>query len=165
MAMCLQTTILDISIGFMMVHTSLRNWMFLLLVRLKRWLIKKKRYNAEDLASIMKNAKVRYFLHRSLDIVISNRVIGCKTVKEIWETLEVKYQSTTTVKKNRKTILTHEYEQFDSKADESLTEIYDRFQKLLNDRLLVDKEYDPKDLNLKFLLALPEKWDLKVTSI
>jgi len=29
----------------------------------------------------------------------------------------------------------------------------------------VDKEYDLEDSNLKFLLALPEKWDLKVTTI
>ncbi|KAL8135806.1 hypothetical protein AgCh_010426 [Apium graveolens] len=33
------------------------------------------------------------------------------------------------------------------------------------DLSLVDKEYDPEDSNLKFLLALPEKWDLKATTI
>ncbi|KAL8090706.1 hypothetical protein AgCh_039955 [Apium graveolens] len=44
------------------------------------------------------------------------------------------------IKKNRKTILTPKYENFDSKADKSLTEIYDRFQKLLNDLSLVEKK-------------------------
>ncbi|KAL8148613.1 hypothetical protein AgCh_005826 [Apium graveolens] len=76
---------------------------------------KPKDYNAEDLSSIMKDAK--------------------------------------------------EYEHFDSRDNESLTEIYDRFQKLLNDLSLVNKEYDQDDSNLKFLLALPKKWDFKVTSI
>ncbi|KAL8115402.1 hypothetical protein AgCh_022041 [Apium graveolens] len=76
-----------------------------------------------------------------------------------------KCTSTTAIKKNRRTILTQEYEHFDSKVNESLTKIYDRFQKLMNDLSLVDKEYDPEDSNLKFLLALPEKWDLKVISI
>ncbi|KAL8120800.1 hypothetical protein AgCh_017834 [Apium graveolens] len=41
----------------------------------------------------------------------------------------------------------------------------DRFQKLLNDLSLVNKEYDLEDSNLTFLLALPKKWDFKVTSI
>ena len=54
---------------------------------------------------------------------------------------------------------------FDSKSDESLTEIYDRFVKLLNDLSLVDNEYVVEDSNLKFLLALPEKWYLKTTTI
>ena len=42
---------------------------------------------------------------------------------------------------------------------------YERFLKLLNDLSLVDKEYDLEASNLKFLLALPEKWDLKATTI
>ncbi|KAL8155385.1 hypothetical protein AgCh_000678 [Apium graveolens] len=96
---------------------------------------------------------------------MSNRVTGCKTSKEISDTLEVKFQGTNAIKKNSRTILTQEYEHFDSKADESLTEIYDRFQNLMNDLSLIDNEYDPEDSNLKFLLAVPEKWDLKVTYI
>ncbi|KAL8154937.1 hypothetical protein AgCh_000341 [Apium graveolens] len=55
------------------------------------------------------------------------------------------------------TVLTPEYELFDSKDNESSIEIYDRFQKLLNDLSLVNNEYDLEDSNLKFLLAFPEK--------
>ncbi|KAL8119170.1 hypothetical protein AgCh_016619 [Apium graveolens] len=113
----------------------------------------------------MKDAKVRHILHKSLDIVMSNRVIGCKITKEIWDALEVKCQDITAIKKNRRTVLTQEYEHFDSRDNESLTEIYDRFQKLLNDLSLVNKEYDLEDSNLKLLRALPDKWDFKVTSI
>ncbi|KAL8099781.1 hypothetical protein AgCh_032151 [Apium graveolens] len=104
-----------------------------------------KEYTAEYISSIMKDAKVRHIMHNSLD--------------------SVKSQGTTAIKKNRSTILTQESEHFDSRYNESLTEIYDIFQKLLNDLSLVNKEYDLEDSNLKFLLALPEKWDFKVTSI
>ncbi|KAL8155217.1 hypothetical protein AgCh_000557 [Apium graveolens] len=114
-------------------------------------------YSPEDLSSIMKDVKVRYILHSSLDSVMSNRVIGYKTIKEIWDALEVKCQGTTAIKKNRRTVLTQEYEHFDSRDNESLTEIYNKFQKLLNNLSLVNKEYDLKDSKLKFLLALPEK--------
>ncbi|KAK1360613.1 hypothetical protein POM88_045087 [Heracleum sosnowskyi] len=119
----------------------------------------------EDISSIAKDAKVRHLLHSALDNVMSNRVIGCKTAKEIWDSLEVRCQGTSAIKKNRKTILTQEYEHFDSRSDESLTDTYDRFCKLLNDLSLVDKEYDLEESNLKFLLSLPERWDLKATTI
>ncbi|KAL8132932.1 hypothetical protein AgCh_008421 [Apium graveolens] len=122
-------------------------------------------YTAEDIASIAKDAKVRHLLHSAIDNVMSNRVINCKTAKEMWDALETRCQGTDTIKKNRKTILTQEYEHFDSKANESLTDLYDRFVKLLNDLSLVNKEYDLEDSNLKFLLALPECWDLKATTI
>ncbi|KAL8155275.1 hypothetical protein AgCh_000593 [Apium graveolens] len=124
-----------------------------------------KDYTPKDISSIVKAAKVRYILHNSLDSIISNRVIRCQIAKEIWDAFEVKCQGTTTMKKNRRTVLTQEYEHFDSRDNESLTEIYDRFQKLLNDLSLVNKEYDLEDSNLKFLLAHPEKWDFKVISI
>ncbi|KAL8119809.1 hypothetical protein AgCh_017068 [Apium graveolens] len=101
-------------------------------------------YTAEDIASIAKDAK---------------------TAKEIWDALETRCQGTDSIKKNRKTILTQEYEHFDSKPNESLTDLYDRFIKLLNDLPLVDKEYDLEGSNLEFLLALPESWDLKAKII
>ncbi|KAL8104298.1 hypothetical protein AgCh_028500 [Apium graveolens] len=122
-------------------------------------------YTAEDIASIAKDAKVRHLLHSAIDNVMSNRVINCKTAKEICDALETRCQGTDTIKKNRKTILTQEYEHFDSKTNESLNDLYDRFVELLNDLSLVDKEYDLEDSNLKFLLALPECWDLKATTI
>ncbi|KAL8115729.1 hypothetical protein AgCh_022286 [Apium graveolens] len=125
----------------------------------------KSEYTAEDISSIAKDAKVRHLLHSAIDNVMSNRVIHCKTSKEIWDALETRCQGTDVIKKNNRTILTQEYEHFDSKADESLTDLYDRFFKLLNDLSLLEEEYDLEDSNLKFLLALPESWDLKATTI
>ncbi|KAL8155523.1 hypothetical protein AgCh_000787 [Apium graveolens] len=45
-------------------------------------------YTDKDIASIAKDAKVRYLLHSAIDNVMSNRVINCKTAKEIWDALE-----------------------------------------------------------------------------
>ncbi|KAL8148157.1 hypothetical protein AgCh_005489 [Apium graveolens] len=125
----------------------------------------KSEYTAEDISSIANDAKVRHLLHSAIDNVMLNRVINCKTAKEIWDALEIKCQGIDAIKKNMRTILSQEYEHFDSKPDESLTGLYDRFVKLLNDLSLVDKEYDLEDNNLKFLLALPGSWDLKATTI
>ncbi|KAK1388337.1 hypothetical protein POM88_016515 [Heracleum sosnowskyi] len=125
----------------------------------------KKDLTPGDISSIAKDAKVRHLLHSALDNFMSNRVIGCKTAKEIWDVLEVRCQGTSAIKKNMKTILTQEYEHFYSRPDETLTETYDKFCKLLNDLSLVDKEYELEESNLKFLLSLPERWDLKATTI
>ncbi|KAL8108004.1 hypothetical protein AgCh_024432 [Apium graveolens] len=107
----------------------------------------KSQYTAEDISSIAKDAKVRHLLHSAIDNVMSNRVINSKSAKEICDALETRCQGTDLIKNNRRTILTQE------------------FFKLLNDLSLVDKEYDLEDTNLKFLLALPESWDLKATTI
>ena len=109
-------------------------------------ILKEKDYTPEYISSISKDAKVRHLLYSALDNIMSNSVIGCKSVKEIWDALEVRYQQTKTIKKNRKTIRTQEYEHFDSKFDKSLTYLYDRFLKLLNDMSLVDKEYNLEDV-------------------
>ncbi|XP_074343080.1 uncharacterized protein LOC141680883 [Apium graveolens] len=43
-------------------------------------------------ASMLKDTKVRNFLHNSLDNMMSNKVIACKTVKDIWDALEIQCQ-------------------------------------------------------------------------
>ena len=78
----------------------------------------KKDYTPEDISLISKDAKVKHLLHSALDSAMSNRVIGCKTAKEIWDALEIRCQGTKAIKKNRRTILTQEYEHFDSKIGE-----------------------------------------------
>ena len=125
----------------------------------------RKDFTPEDLSSIAKDAKVRHLLHSALDNVMSNKVINCTTAKEIWDALEVRCQGTPAIKKNRRNILTQEYEHFEAKSEETMTETFDRFCKLINDLSLVNKEYDLEDSNLKFLLSLPEKWDVKTTTI
>ena len=81
-----------------------------------------------------------------------------RTAKKIWDALEVQCQGTKAIKKNRRALLIQEYEQFEAKADESLTEVYDRFLSLLNELSLVGKVYDNEDSNTKFLRALTEDW-------
>ena len=125
----------------------------------------KSEWSPEDKAEILKDAKVKNILHNSLDNVISNRVIACKTAKEIWDTLEVQCQGTKEIKKNRRAILIHEYEYFEAKSDESLTDVYDRFLTLLNELALVGHIYINEDSNTKFLRALPEEWDVQTSII
>ncbi|KAL8120134.1 hypothetical protein AgCh_017316 [Apium graveolens] len=89
--------------------------------------------SAKDISTIAKDAKVRHLLHSAIDNVMSNRVINCKTAKEIWDALETRCQGTDSIKKNMETILTQEYEHFDSKPDESLTDNYALYETTLDE--------------------------------
>ncbi|KAK1364807.1 hypothetical protein POM88_040368 [Heracleum sosnowskyi] len=125
----------------------------------------KSEWTPEEKVDVLRDAKIKNILHNSLDAVMSNRVIACKSSKEIWDTLETQCQGSASVKKNRRALLIQEYEQFDARPDESLTDMYDRFLTLLNNLSLVGKEYVYEDSNTKFLRDLPEEWDTKTSII
>ncbi|KAK1359193.1 hypothetical protein POM88_043667 [Heracleum sosnowskyi] len=125
----------------------------------------KSEWTPEEKAHVLMEPKIKNILHSSLDAVMSNRVIACKSSKEIWDTLETQCQGSASVKKNRRALLIQEYEQFDARPDESLTDLYDRFLTLLNSLSLVDKEYETEDSNTNFLRALPEEGDTQTSII
>ncbi|KAK1399609.1 hypothetical protein POM88_009472 [Heracleum sosnowskyi] len=81
----------------------------------------KKEWTPEEKEAMLKDANVRNILHNSLDTVLSNRVIACKTAKEIWDALEVQCQGTEEIKKNRRGILIQEYEQFEERNNADIT--------------------------------------------
>ena len=116
---------------------------------------KKSEWSPKDKAEVLKDAKVKNILHKSLDNVMSNRVIACKSAKEIWDALEVQCQGTKEIKKNKRAILIQEYEYFEAKSDKSLTDVYDIFLTLLNELDLVGQVYINEDSKTKFLRALP----------
>ncbi|XP_074342742.1 uncharacterized protein LOC141680407 [Apium graveolens] len=119
----------------------------------------KSKWSDVEKVVILKDAKVRNILHNSLENVMPNRVIVCKTAKDICDALETQCQGTMAIKKNMRVFLVQEYEQFDAKVDESITDIYDRFLTMLNDLSLVGKEYEREDSNTKVLRAFSEDWD------
>ncbi|KAL8108175.1 hypothetical protein AgCh_024571 [Apium graveolens] len=68
------------------------------------------------------------------------------------------------IKKNRRAVLIQEYEHFEAKPDESLTDIYDRFFTLLNNLSLVGKvsQYIPNIITLDEVYDMLRTYDLEV---
>lgn len=62
-------------------------------------------------------------------------------------------------------VLVQEYEHFEARTDESLTDTNDMFLTLLNNLCLVEKVYVIEDLNTKFPSALPEEWYPQISII
>ena len=107
----------------------------------------KAEWTKEDKENGMKDAKVRNILFNSLDAILTNYVLSCKIGIHIWNRLQVHCEGTELVKKNMKSMLVQEYEYFEAKSGETLTETYNKFTRLLNDMAMHNKYYDNEDVN------------------
>lgn len=110
----------------------------------------KKEWTSKDKVVVLIYAKERNLLYSRVDNFMSNKVIRSKTVKKIWDALEVQCQETKGIMKKTRIILIQEYKHLDSKADESLTNIYDIFLNIFSDIALVRKRYNNEESNTKF---------------
>ena len=94
-----------------------------------------------------------------------NHVVNCKDAKHIWETIETINEGTKEVRENRLEILTSEYEHFKSTSEEGISEVFERYNKLINKLNLQGKFYTQKEINRKFLLTLPTHLEHRITAI
>ena len=94
-----------------------------------------------------------------------NHVVNCKDARHIWETIETINEGTEEVRENRLEILTSEYEHFRSAPGEGISEVFERYNKLINNLNLHGKFYTIKEINRKFLLTLPVHLEHRITAI
>ncbi|XP_074355636.1 uncharacterized protein LOC141695276 [Apium graveolens] len=97
---------------------------------------------------------LQLILTESLDNVMFNNIINCELAKQIWEKIEILCEGAKEVRSNQRRILVSQYEGFMAKLKEGITEVFERFNKLVFDLQLHDKYYEAEEVNLKFLLTL-----------
>ncbi|KAL8134684.1 hypothetical protein AgCh_009639 [Apium graveolens] len=69
------------------------------------------------------------------------------------------------VRSNQRRTIISQYEGFMAKPKESITDVFERFNKLINDLQLHEKYYEAEEVNLKFLLTLPDHLEQKISAI
>ncbi|KAJ9557629.1 hypothetical protein OSB04_012243 [Centaurea solstitialis] len=84
--------------------------------------------------------------------------------KSLWNALEKRFSGTKSTKRNQKAILKQQYENFTSLKNESMTQTFDRFNKLIGELAIVDVKMDKDDVNRKFLRSLGEEWTIYTVS-
>ncbi|KAJ9546745.1 hypothetical protein OSB04_019288 [Centaurea solstitialis] len=84
--------------------------------------------------------------------------------KSLWTALEKRFSGTKSTKRNQKAILKQQYENFTSLKNESMTQTFDRFNKLIGELATVDVQMDKVDVNRKFLRSLGEEWTIYTVS-
>ncbi|XP_057452624.1 uncharacterized protein LOC130744459 [Lotus japonicus] len=85
-----------------------------------------------------------------------DKVDGLTTAKEVWEALGLAYEGTTNFRQAKVSLLVAEYEPFKMKENESIDDMFGRFQTF---------KYENVDQITKILRCLPRRWRPKVTAI
>nr|GEW12658.1 ribonuclease H-like domain-containing protein [Tanacetum cinerariifolium] len=78
--------------------------------------------------------------------------------RDIWNAVKAKFGANAESKKMRKSMLKQEILEFRIRKEEGLHKGYDRMQKILSQLNQLKAKPDAKDINLKFLRALPSSW-------
>ena len=82
----------------------------------------------------------------SMDPIMYNHVVNYKDVKHIWETIDTINGGTEDVRENIMEILTSEYEHFKSTLVEGISEVFERYNKLITKLNLHEKFYTHKEI-------------------
>ncbi|KAL8126837.1 hypothetical protein AgCh_013946 [Apium graveolens] len=111
------------------------------------------------------DARLQLILVDSLNPLMNRHVMNCKDSKNIWETIEIINEGTEEVRENKLEILTSEYEYFKSNPGEGITEVFERYNALINNLNINGKYYSIREVNKKFLLTLPTHLEHRITAI
>ena len=125
----------------------------------------KSAWTIDEKHKVLLNSKSKFFLTCALGRSEYDKVAGCETAKQIWDTLKTAHEGTDQVKEAKINILVHKYELFKMIEDESIDEMISRFTVIINDLKSLGKEFTNQENVRKVLRSLPKVWRPKVTAI
>ncbi|KAJ9549072.1 hypothetical protein OSB04_021615 [Centaurea solstitialis] len=88
----------------------------------------------------------------------------CENAKVLWETIEKRFAGSKNTKRNQKAILKQQFENFASLKNETMTQTFDRFNKIIGELATVGVKMDNDDINRKFLTSLGDEWTMYTIS-
>jgi hypothetical protein len=109
------------------------------------------------------NDQAMNVLYSSLDLSEFNRVNNLKTANEIWKKLMEIHEGTSTVKEAKMYVPKGKFSEFSMKKDESVREMFNRLNEIVNELKGLVFEVPDVDFSHKFLRSLPERYDTIVT--
>ncbi|KAK1378931.1 hypothetical protein POM88_025675 [Heracleum sosnowskyi] len=123
------------------------------------------KYIDPEKEKIALDGHLQLIICESMDFNMYGTVAHCSSTKKMWDLIEVLCEGTPEVRKNKKQILVSQYEAFMAQPKEGITEVFERFNKLINELKLYDKHYETEELNMKFLLTLPDHLEPRISSL
>ena len=88
-----------------------------------------------------------------------NWISTCETTFDIWRTLQIMHEGTSSVKDSKVNILMHDFELFQMKLGETIVDMYTHFTDVVNNLRVLGKSFLNFDLVSKILRSLPKRWD------
>ncbi|KAI3685421.1 hypothetical protein L6452_34663 [Arctium lappa] len=89
---------------------------------------------------------------------------NCTDAQILWNALEKRFAGTKSIKRNQRDVLKQQYENFTSSKNESMTQTFDRFNKLIGELATVGVKMEQDDINRKFLRSLGDEWTMYTVS-
>ena len=94
-----------------------------------------------------------------------NRGSICNSAYEIWKTLQVTHEGTNKVKQTKISMLSNQFQLFQMKPNESISDMYSRFQDIVHALISLGKKITEEDQVRKILNSLPSEWDQRTLAI
>lgn len=101
----------------------------------------------------------------SLDRNEFNRVSICKSAYDIRKTLQVTHDGTSKVKQTKISILTNQFQSFKMNSNESISDMYSRFEDIVHSLISLGKSFSKEDHVRKILNFLTTELDEKTLAI
>ncbi|KAI3746759.1 hypothetical protein L6452_09198 [Arctium lappa] len=89
---------------------------------------------------------------------------NCTDAQILWNALEKRFTGTKSIKRNQRDVLKQQYENFTFSKNESMTQTFDRFNKLIGELATVGVKMEQDDINRKFLRSLGDEWTMYTVS-
>jgi gag-polypeptide of LTR copia-type/Zinc knuckle len=125
----------------------------------------KEDWEDNDRRMVSLDVKARNFIVQAVPKDIFHSIKLCTSAKNMWETLTVMFEGSSTSMESTITTLTRKYERFFALRNESLTDTHTRFNALVNDLISVGIVKTSHVLKSKFLDSLPPKWNNYVSTV
>ena len=102
------------------------------------------------------NALAIKLLHCGLRPNEHNRIMGCKSAKQIWDLLELTHEGTSEVKRSKIDLLMSKYKRFVMEPRESIQEMFTRFTNITNELVSLRRHISTDEQVKKILCSLPQ---------
>ncbi|KAK1374747.1 hypothetical protein POM88_030940 [Heracleum sosnowskyi] len=113
-------------------------------------------YTDTDKELIRLDTGLMLILTDSADKEMSYHLMNCVSGKQMWDTINLIMEGTEDVQENRLDILTSQYESFRSLPGQSITQVFEKYTKLLNELTMKGKTYPLRETNRKEVIIEAE---------
>jgi len=127
--------------------------------------IDRKKHTPAQKKLYKKHHTIRVALVTAIPKVEYMKMSDKSTAKAMFASLCANYEGIKKVREAKALMLVHQYELFKMKDDETIEEMYSRFQTLVSGLQILKKSYVASDHVSKILRSLPARWRPKVTVI
>ena len=112
-----------------------------------------------------KGFKALTAIHSSVSDTIFTRIMTCKTAKEAWDKLQEEFQGSSRTKQMQVLNLRREFEFLKMKENESIKDFTTRLLNVVNQIRFLGEQLSDTRIVEKVLVALPERFDSKISSL